>query len=124
MVNTYLALRSQINFAGEGGLYAEMIQDRSFDAMALALGFAPGNATVPLRPSDETGDRSGSHHLSRRLAAAERLPWRSGAVASLASMFSMPLPLSYGQREGACAMRGCCALESNALELRSPPFAL
>ena len=40
----------QINFAGEGGLYVEMIQDRSFDAMALAVGFKPGNATVPLRP--------------------------------------------------------------------------
>ena len=27
-----------------------MIQDRSFDAMALALGFPPANATAPLRP--------------------------------------------------------------------------
>jgi hypothetical protein len=29
----------QIGHAGEGGLYAEMIQDRSFDALAAATGF-------------------------------------------------------------------------------------
>jgi hypothetical protein len=29
----------QINHAGEGGLYAEMIQDRSFDALAITSNF-------------------------------------------------------------------------------------
>lgn len=32
----------QINHAGEGGLYAEMVQDRSFDALAHATGFSSG----------------------------------------------------------------------------------
>lgn len=31
-------LRTQIGHAGEGGLYAEMVQDRSFDALAAATG--------------------------------------------------------------------------------------
>lgn len=92
-----LLLSSQINFAGEGGLYAEMIQDRSFDAMALAVGFAPGNATVPLRPPADAVE--GSHH--RRRLTAERLPPRSGAGSGLASLFSMPLPLGPGGSEGA-----------------------
>jgi hypothetical protein len=35
----------QIGHAGEGGLYAEMIQDRSFDALAAATGFHESNAT-------------------------------------------------------------------------------
>lgn len=33
----------QINHAGEGGLYAEMVQDRSFDALAHATDFSSGN---------------------------------------------------------------------------------
>ena len=57
---------AQINFAGEGGLYAEMIQDRSFDAMAYALGFPPANATVPLRATDSSDAAS-----SRRQIGAE-----------------------------------------------------
>ena len=31
----------QINHAGEGGLYAEMVADRSFDGIAHAMGFDP-----------------------------------------------------------------------------------
>ncbi len=31
----------EINHAGEGGLYAEMVQDRSFDALALTQRFKP-----------------------------------------------------------------------------------
>ena len=34
----------QINHAGEGGLYAELIQDRSFDALAYTTGFAASQA--------------------------------------------------------------------------------
>jgi hypothetical protein len=33
-----------INHAGEGGLYAEMVQDRSFDALALTQRFKPSAA--------------------------------------------------------------------------------
>ena len=32
---------AQINHAGEGGLYAEMVADRSFDGIAHAMGFDP-----------------------------------------------------------------------------------
>jgi len=101
----------------------EMIQDRSFDAMALALGFKPGNATVPLRPPGADPARSHHHHYySRRLAAAaaeaERLPLCSGVVAGLASMFSMPLPLGFGQHEGAfypspCNLPHCVLFRAN-----------
>lgn len=35
---------SQIGHAGEGGLYAELVQDRSFDALAAATGFAASPA--------------------------------------------------------------------------------
>lgn len=35
----------QIEHAGEGGLYAEMVQDRSFDAVAMAAGFLSTNTT-------------------------------------------------------------------------------
>ncbi len=91
----------------------EMIQDRSFDAMALALGFKPGNATVPLRPPGADPARSHHQHHSRRLTAAaaaaviERLPQRSGVVAGLASMLGMPLPLGFGQHEGASLPSPC-----------------
>lgn len=34
----------QINHAGEGGLYAELIQDRSFDALAFTTGFHASDA--------------------------------------------------------------------------------
>lgn len=32
-------LRRQIQHAGEGGLYAELVQDRSFDGLAFSGGF-------------------------------------------------------------------------------------
>lgn len=38
--NTCHSISLQIGHAGEGGLYAELIQDRSFDALAAASGFA------------------------------------------------------------------------------------
>ncbi|GAB4817965.1 hypothetical protein N2152v2_005011 [Parachlorella kessleri] len=39
----------EIGHAGEGGLYAEMVQDRSFDALAAATGFHASEATrLPL----------------------------------------------------------------------------
>ena len=34
----------QIGHAGDGGLHAELVQDRSFDALAAATGFASGQA--------------------------------------------------------------------------------
>lgn len=33
----------QINHAGDGGLYGELIQDRSFDALAATSGFDQGD---------------------------------------------------------------------------------
>lgn len=36
----------QIGHAGEGGLYAELVQDRSFDALAAATGFHHSPATT------------------------------------------------------------------------------
>jgi hypothetical protein len=36
---------AEIGNGGEGGLYAELIQDRSFDALARTTGFLYSNAT-------------------------------------------------------------------------------
>ena len=41
----------QINHAGEGGLYAELLQDRSFDALAIANGFNSSQATTEMEAS-------------------------------------------------------------------------
>ena len=58
--------------------------------------------------------RSHNHRNSRRLTAAtaaaagaERLPLRSGVVAGLASMLGMPVPLGFGQHEGAVFPAPC-----------------
>jgi hypothetical protein len=100
----------QINFAGEGGLYAEMIQDRSFDAMALALGFPPANATVPLRPpsnSAAAAAAAGRRHGRRSSwdAAHDRPSVHSGAIAGMASLFSMPMPMAKGEAAANAASR-------------------
>ena len=119
---------TQINFAGEGGLYAEMLQDRSFDAMALALGFPPANATVPLRPSD-TDEAAISRRHGRRGGEPEtgRPSFRSGAIASLASLFSMPMPLTEAsegeQAGGGAAVTAFQIGSSGTWELHLPASA-
>jgi hypothetical protein len=52
----------QINHAGDGGLYAEMIKDRSFDAAAYLSVYLESNKTVPRevlgkRPNQPLGER-------------------------------------------------------------------
>lgn len=49
----------QIGHAGDGGLYAEMVQDRSFDAVAAAVGFAAGAGPgrLPISLNDLTAQQ-------------------------------------------------------------------
>eukprot|EP00884_Botryococcus_braunii_P006062 jgi/Botrbrau1/15457/Bobra.43_2s0082.2 len=53
----------EISNAGEGGLFAEMIQDRSFDALAHSTGFLYDNSSRTLELTPEV------------LAAAHAVPW-------------------------------------------------
>ncbi len=58
-------LCAQINHAGDGGLYAEMIKDRSFDAAAYLSIYLQSNKTVPhnapgKRPNQHLGERCSS----------------------------------------------------------------
>lgn len=71
----------QIGHAGEGGIYAELIQDRSFDALAFTTGFLDSPAqTLPLTaqmiaPSNLTVQRPTSTNLSA-LRADVAKHWR------------------------------------------------
>jgi hypothetical protein len=47
-----LAGKPQINYAGDGGLYAEAVQDRSFDALAHLQGFHNSQSTELELPSE------------------------------------------------------------------------
>lgn len=65
----------QIGHAGDGGLYGELVQDRSFDALAAATGFADSSAArlaVTLPPlgsrAEQRGSGSGSCGCSPRAA--------------------------------------------------------
>jgi alpha-N-arabinofuranosidase len=61
----------QIGHAGEGGLYAELVQDRSFDALAAAAGFLDSPATR--LPLDLTTLAARNHHAMLPL----HTPWDS-----------------------------------------------
>ena len=88
----------QIGHAGDGGLYAEMVQDRSFDALAAATGFlaspppACRSTCPPWRPATATRcarcTRPGTIPPTRRTAASGSI-WRSGGAT---------LPTSRGER--------------------------
>ena len=58
----------QIGHAGEGGLYAELIQDRSFDALALQTGLHESDAGQVL--VTEAALRAGQARLQRFTAQA------------------------------------------------------
>ena len=77
----------QIGHAGDGGLYAEMVQDRSFDALAAATGFLASPASRlpldlpalaarhrhPMRPLHTPWDNpSNKTHSSKREYLEER----------------------------------------------------
>ncbi len=49
----------QLNNAGEGGLHAEMVQDRSFDALAYVNKFEAPRKTMPL-------DRQQLHQIDQQ----------------------------------------------------------
>ena len=73
-------LQSQIGHAGDGGLYAELVQDRSFDALAHASGFALSD--VATQPVDLEWLRGSFHGAWDQLATAPRVGAEEGPVTS------------------------------------------
>lgn len=58
---SFLVLPPQIGHAGDGGLYAELIQDRNFDAVAHASGFSLSSAGQDTQELDLDVVRSQNH---------------------------------------------------------------
>lgn len=85
----------EIGHAGDGGLYAEMVQDRSFDALAAATGFHAASAP-PRLPLDLPALAA----LHRRPDEPLRSPGREGSEAKGRSYASKAEFLKE-QREGA-----------------------
>lgn len=66
----YGAFFEEINHAGEGGLYAEMVRDRSFDAIAHAAKFSmTQNRQVDVTETLLNGNLSGVSGSARRIAS-------------------------------------------------------
>lgn len=86
----------QIGHAGDGGLYAEMVQDRSFEALATATGFLDSPATrQPL------GDWSQLAARHRHPMQPLHTPWQARVRAALRRGREAPVE--------SAAPRGVCA---------------